>query len=342
MAKEVEALIHGVPTPAIDMQMSTEQLAEAFLNASNAVPQTRMINSKKLTGNVDLTAEDVGAVPAARKINGKELNKDIYLLSDDVGSLPNIGYVPYGKELTETWADLRTRIAAGDFTNIHIGDYKKVTLSNGEVVTMEVAGIDTYYMALDTVPHHMDFISRDCLDGIKKFNETDTNNGTADEHNPWRASLLFKTLNDETTGIYSMLPDDLIPYIIPKVAISEMRYSGAGAVNNSTAHASFSMGNLWIPTEVEVFGNTFWSDGDAGWTGGGGCNVQYPIFCGGMKHIIKGRTSLPKEKGSSVSWWLSTARRQSPTQVCQVSYLGNAAYFPASGNCRVPLCFRIG
>lgn len=36
------------------------------------------------------------------------------------------GGVPYGKELTESWADLQARIKAGDFTGIHIGDFKKL------------------------------------------------------------------------------------------------------------------------------------------------------------------------------------------------------------------------
>ena len=51
--------------------------------------------------------------------------------------------------------------------------------------------------------------------------------------------------------------------------------------------------------EVEVFSNTFWSDGDAGWTGGGGCNLQYPIFYGGAKHIIKGAGN----GGGRCAWW---------------------------------------
>ena len=55
------------------------------------------------------------------------------------------GGVPYGKELTESWADLQARIKAGDFTGIHIGDFKSVTLTTGEVAIMEVAGIDHYY-----------------------------------------------------------------------------------------------------------------------------------------------------------------------------------------------------
>ena len=51
-----------------------------------AVPVTRKINNKPLSGDVTLGAGDVGAVPVARKVNGKPLNADITLTAQDVGA----------------------------------------------------------------------------------------------------------------------------------------------------------------------------------------------------------------------------------------------------------------
>lgn len=105
-------------------------------------------------------------------------------MTGDVGP---IGYVPYGKELTKSWAELQARIKKGDFSGIYIGDYKTITLTTGETVVCEVAGIDTYYNCCGTaniVPHHMDFISRDCLADPHRYNKTNTNNGTAEENPP--------------------------------------------------------------------------------------------------------------------------------------------------------------
>ena len=51
-----------------------------------AVPVTRKINNKPLSGDVTLGAGDVGAVPVARKVNGKQLNTDITLNAQDVGA----------------------------------------------------------------------------------------------------------------------------------------------------------------------------------------------------------------------------------------------------------------
>lgn len=251
------------------------------------------------------------------------------------------GGVPYGKELTESWASLQARIQAGNFKGIRIGDFKTITLTTGEVVIMEVAGIDHYYKCgyPTMIGHHVDFISRDCLAGTKVFNDTATNNGTAAEPHPWRASKLFHTLNDETVGVYAALPADLKPCIVGKIALLEHRFSAAGALESDTGWDWNTMGKLWVPTEAEVFGNTFWSDGDAGWTGGGGCNLQYPIFYGGAKHIIKGAGN----GGGRCYWWEASAQRQSATNVCIVYGDGNAGGYVATyGGIYAPLCFRIG
>lgn len=249
------------------------------------------------------------------------------------------GGVPYGKELTDSWATLSTKIKAGNFAGIHIGDYKTIKLTTGETVIMEVAGIDQYYKCGDNqIGHHIDFISRDCLAGTKLFNDTDTNNGTAAEPNPWRASKLFTDMNDESTGVYSTLPDDLKPYIIQKRALLESRYSASGTISSPSGWAWNDMGKLWLPTEVEVFGTPHWSaKGYA--SGGGGCNLQYPIFYGGAKHIIKGNGN----GGGRYAWWESSVDGSSSTYVCYVRNNGNANIsVPTYTSVCAPLCFRIG
>ena len=277
-----------------------------------------IIDNEKVTKRVDFNA-------AAEFIKGEIFGGGVTLI---------------GKELTESWASLQARSKAGNFKGIYIGDYKTITLTTGETVVMEVAGIDTYHRCGDIeIGHHIDFISRDCLAGTKVFNDTNNNNGTAAEPNPWRASKLFQTLNDETAGVFATLPAELKPCIMEKRALLENRYSAAGTLESSTGWGWNNMGKLWLPTEAEVFGNTFWSDGDAGWTGGGGCNLQYPIFCGSAKHIIKGAGN----GGVRCVWWEASARRQSSGIVCVVGYNGYAGnYWASTAGFYVPLCFRIG
>lgn len=256
-------------------------------------------------------------------------------------SLMDVGGAPRGKELTESWESLRTRIVAGNLDRIHIGDWKQITLTTGEKVVMEVAGIDQYFRC-GTTPngHHVDFISRDCLQGHKQFNATGTNNGTESESTPWRASALFTTLNET---VFDTLPSDLKPYILAKKASVETRYSASGALTKSSGLVWSSLGKLWLPTEVEVFGTTHWSQPGFG-SGGSGCNKQYPIFMGNARHLIKrnGSEGHANWNEGQVSWWLCSAVSGNAAKICTVGSAGTANPLSASGAVCVPLCFRIG
>lgn len=259
-------------------------------------------------------------------------------IQEDIGIFSlGPGGVPYGKELTESWESLTARVKQGNFSGIRIGDYKTIQLTTGDTVIMEVAGIDQYYKCSDTsIGHHIDFISRDTLKGNRMMNNDANNNGTENEHNPWRASDLFIEMNNT---VFNTLPADLQSCIIEKRAYIESRYSSTGKINDDNAAAWNNMGKLWLPTEVEVFGIPNWSDVGYG-TCGGGCNLQYPIFIGGTKHIVKmaGNGSTTRS-----NWWMASAGRGSSTYFCCVG-TGSEAIFRSSSHNTVsaPICFRIG
>lgn len=52
-----------------------------------AVPSSRTINGKSLSGNISLTAADVGAVPTSRTVNGLALSSNITLNHNHVGAV---------------------------------------------------------------------------------------------------------------------------------------------------------------------------------------------------------------------------------------------------------------
>lgn len=247
------------------------------------------------------------------------------------------GGVPRGSEISDTWATIQTQAKAGTFTG-KIGDYKTISLTTGETVILEVAGIDQYYRCGATsIGHHIDFISRDCLATQYQYNSTATNNGTSDEPNPWLASELYTALNDETSGVYATLPSDLQAVVIQKTAYVGSRYSSSGAIENSTTWVSNDLGYLWLPTEVEVWGCCHW--GDETWDqAGAGLNKQYPIFMGSNYHVIKGLGN----GGSRTTWWTSTPRKDSSTYFCGVSGDGIAYRLSATYSGAVPLCCRVG
>lgn len=242
-----------------------------------------------------------------------------------------------GKELTDTWANLKTKIDAGNFAGIHIGDWKTVTINDEEVV-MEVAGIDTYYKCGDKeIKHHVDFISRDCLKTPQKFNDTETNNANGTTKSPFVDSALSKFLNTDSTGLIEKLPEELKTIIITKRALVETR-SGTGTTTASTSWGWQDMGKLWVPTEREVFGDAIW--GEESWSGGGGCNIQYPIFDGHVNHRIKHQG---KGSTTAVDWWTASAVRSNAKNICTVDKQGSATSAAAnSATVYVPICFRIG
>lgn len=276
------------------------------------------------------------------------LSEDVYAEKMDAlikainggGCIHSQGAVPYGKELTASWSEIQAQVQTGNFDGINIGDWKRIQLTDGEEVVMEVAGIDQYYNPDYDYPensHHIDFISRDCIEGYYIYNSNGSNNGTSAEANPFMASELYQTLNNTTDGIITRLPSDLRSCIIKKHAVMESRYSSSGTLTNNNSATWKEVGPLWLPTEVEVWGTAHWSE--KGWgTYGGGANIQYPIFKGGLLHILKGYGA----GGGRHDWWLASARAGSSNSFCIVVGLGYAGDSSADGVLCVPLCFRIG
>lgn len=242
-----------------------------------------------------------------------------------------------GREIPFTWAEISTKIKAADFTGLRVGDYKDIVLNgtfydaaaagnktmSNLTFRMEIAGIDSYYQYGDVaVPHHIDFISRDCYSEILLYNATDTNSGS------FIGSALFTTMNG-ASGIVQLLPSDVAAVTIIKRGLTETK-TGADA----SSWAWNDMGKLWLPTEREVWGNPAWSE--IRW--GSGLNVQYPIFKEGTRHIIK-QAGIG---GSRCNWWCASSAAGSASHFCFVYSLG----FPLSAtathpNLRVPLCFRV-
>ena len=236
-------------------------------------------------------------------------------------------------EYDDAWAWIKARITAVDYSGLNIGDYIPFTLGASATIWAQIAGIDTYYKTGDTaIGHHIDFISKDCMDTMYKWNETATNNGSAVNAAPWMVSALKATLD----GLVTNLPAGLQSVVIEKRTFLETRYSSSGVLTNSIGVAVNNMGKLWIPTEYEVFGSVI--NGTLPYASGQG--VQYPIFANSF-------INRAKRSGISIfAWWLASAAKDNSQTFCFVhprGYPGNPlAGYKASTALGVPLCFRIG
>lgn len=240
-----------------------------------------------------------------------------------------------GRELTEyTWTQLREKCTTGNYSDLRIGDYKTIELTNGETVKVQIAGIDTYkgtYSGM--ISHHIDWISKDCLATSYAWNDESSsgmNNGTSDENKPYLASSIYQTLNND---IYNILPADLRNSLTEKFILCENRYSNSGILSDSTKGTIVSVGYVWLPSEYEVFGSIVM--GTNKWSAGGA--VQYPIFNGSWSHRLKGIGN----EGSAGDWWLMNPMGGAFNSSLVVSKEGYVDNVSVTENKYVPLCFRI-
>lgn len=248
----------------------------------------------------------------------------------EAGGIP--AYTSFKREPREihfTTAEIHEKTLVGDFSVLRVGDYKTVTLNTGEVVEMQIAAINPYKNHGDTqIGNHIIWLSRDCLAQTYQMRPEANNNGTANEKNPFRASALFNTLQND---IYPTIPDEWRNIIGDMRCHCGERYSSSGTVNSDTGWDFKNRGKLILPTPKEVFGDIGWAENYECY--GGGLNIQWIIFIGGnnIKRLGRG--------GPRVPWWLCSAGAVGSTDFCCVSDLGDSTSAFATLSIGVPLCF---
>lgn len=271
----------------------------------------------------------------------------------------------------DVWTWLHNRIAAGNFTGLHVGDYIPVTISAGTVgsdsvaaqtFNCQIAGIDTYYRYGDSeIGHHIDFISKECCATEVKWNDSNCNNGTSSTTSPWLASKVYGWLNGvnnagtaysgnavgidaEGKGLYQLLPSTLRARIIQKRQLLDTRYSSSALIDYSTGWGWYDMGCLWLPNEIEVYGTQIRSNvtqQDGWWNPEANIGQTYPLWSVCQKARVKWLAT--GTSSSRTTWWLCSAADNSAVAACLVNSYGDASSSTTTETgCRVPLCFRIG
>lgn len=257
---------------------------------------------------------------------------------------------------TDIWEWMRQRIAAGDLGRICAGDYINLTCKNGTVLQQQIAGINTYRGYGDPeIGNHADFISRNLWPIAHSVNPVLWNNGFSGAQCPFVASDMYLWINslagtvagdtaappdtalvsvDYTDdGIWVQLPDSLKAVISEKIFYAPKRYSSSGILSKDNGGEIISMGKLWLPTEMEVYGTAIFGGSGYGICGG----VQYPIFAD-KQDVVK----RYGDNGWRSGWWLASAADGKTNSFCSVSSKGVAASSNATASgTRVPVCFRI-
>ena len=204
-----------------------------------------------------------------------------------------------------------------NFGSLRVGDYFTVPVESNSL-TVRIAGMDTYYGAMDTqlTQHHLVCLFDPIAITDEEWQTTDgqylywadtaSNQGTAEEKHPYLCSNLHKW---ETEWLWPKLPQALRNRIIDRRCLLEERYSADGAVDESTGWSWANLGKIWSLSEMEVYGAPVW--GTHGYSVGESC--QLPIFRQ-TKDRVKGR----------VRWWLRSVVGGSASSVCFCDNGGNA------------------
>ena len=209
----------------------------------------------------------------------------------------------------------------------------------GAVMKFE-ANIDFYYKYGDKVlssgAHHIAFVSRDLLPVLLKMRKANSAWTDTVTDNPWLGSALYKTFNDPDRGILALMAATSIgPYIYAGRNGKGMRFLGenkAAGAGTTTRWEWYDRGNLWVPSEREVWGADVFSEH----TNGAGLALQMPVFAGSMRHIIKGLGN----NGSRYNWWCLSSAAGNSTSFCRVNTSGNP-HDASAANAWVgaPVCF---
>ena len=124
---------------------------EIISQGNTLVPKTRTVNNKALTGNITLTASDVGAVPTGRKVNNKALSSDVTINASDI---PNDSTVS-GTKVDDALETLDSDIDAlsGVVDNINIAKVQTITVAGTDLDSYTNGGI--YYFQGTYTPSNL-------------------------------------------------------------------------------------------------------------------------------------------------------------------------------------------
>lgn len=302
---------NGVRASALDQVLSAQDTDTIILNTANG---TKKITKAKLL---------------------RELAPNDYM---NVGRDLTVVFASEIANYSDEWAWIQARLDAHNLNDLIEGDYIPVTMTTGEIIEMQIAGINTYLDIFSGAVHpHIDWISRDSLATTHVWNTTNNNNGDSTEAQPFMASALYKWLNttvngDSTSNILSKLPQKVRNVIAPKRLYMPTRYTNGSSLTDDNSWADKSFTGLWIPFEGEIFEHCSWS------TRGYGTAAmrQYGLFKSSWKAVMKrnGRG------GSFGTWWTASASSGNATN-CVFVYASGMSYGTnASSTYGVPVCFR--
>ena len=191
-----------------------------------------------------------------------------------------------------------------------IGDYKNVFLLDGREMQFRIIGFHH-----DRMPNGaaapITWESVDCLPSRFSWNARNSNEGS------WERTRLRHLMNDPDGDIYSLMPEDLRDVIAPVIKLTADTYNGENRIIEMED-------KLWIKSEKEIFGRSFFSapgeghwyewyrQEDVAWTKQRGGSNEYtmlrsPCLGGGSCFCMVGRHGIPSYGGAAGAFGVAPA-----------------------------------
>ena len=228
---------------------------------------------------------------------------------------------------TYTIEQLHTMVAAGDFSDIYIGDYIEVTIStsykSNETVRLLVVHLDYFYGngSTECTSHHIVFVPEDCFATAAKMNSSSTTeNGYKGSE---MHSTVLPTYYTALNGADALNGHILTHYRYLSSTVTSSTTCGSGlGLTGATTGCTWAETNLCLMNETMVYGTTAYSSsaldvGDA--------QAQLALFQLAphkkIAHLGYGSTSRS-------GWWLASVA--SSTNFCICTSIGLATYNGAS------------
>ena len=194
-----------------------------------------------------------------------------------------------------SWAQVKELVAAG---GLKVGDEISDNLLTGQKMV---------YVVADITEEEVKFVSKDLLAERVVWNGNGRNTGG------FKESDLCRYLNE---GVWEILPEEL------KAVISERE-----CLQIVEGKEERFMLKLWLPSEFEVFGDSWASEVEEG--------QQFELF-----KDSRNRVKFDKDGERAGGWLLSVCAGYS-TLACIVNSGGLASVRSCTHALRVPVCFSI-
>ena len=194
-----------------------------------------------------------------------------------------------------SWAQVKELVAAGA---LKVGDEISDNLLTGQKMV---------YVVADITEEEVKFISKDLLAERMEWNESGRNTGG------FKESDLCRYLNEV---VWATLPEEL------RAVISERE-----CLQIVEGKEDRFMLKLWLPSEFEVFGDSWASEVEEG--------QQFELF-----KDPRNRVKFDQD-GERAYWWLLSVCAGLSADACLVYDYGYAYSYSCTDALRVPVCFSI-